>query len=211
MTKAVKFTAEMKEGIGRGASRAIRRGGRIPAVIYGGDVEPEMVSLSLNEFLKEYQKGGIKTRPVDIDAGNKTISAITKSIQIHPVTDVPIHIDFLRIAKDTVVNVAVTIRVINEDKSPGVKKGGIANIVSRTIDLLCHPSSIPHHIEIDLADLDIGHIVHINDIKLPEGVKSADKSNFTLLTIIGRIEEEEKSAGLTAEPAANAATSGTNS
>lgn len=204
MTEVVKFSAEIKQGTGRGASRALRRDGRLPAVIYGGSDEPEMVSLSLNEFTKEYQKGGIKTRPVEIAAGKKTISAITKVIQTHPVTDVPVHIDFLRIGKDTVVNVDITIRVINEDKSPGVKKGGIANIVSRKVAFLCHPSSIPHHIEIDLADLEIGHIVHINDIKLPEGVKPADKSNFTLLTIIGRTEEVE-AAATPAEGAAPAA------
>ncbi len=201
MTEVVKFSAEIKDGAGRGASRALRREGRLPAIIYGGKDVPEMVTLSINEFVKEYQKGGIKTRPVEILAGKKTISAIAKEIQIHPVSDVPVHIDFLRIGKDTVVSVGITIRVINEDKSPGVKKGGIANIVSRKVDFLCHPSNIPHHIEIDLADLEIGHIVHINDIKLPEGVKPVDPSNFTLLTIIGRTEEEEKPAVAAAEEA----------
>jgi large subunit ribosomal protein L25 len=203
MTEVIKFSAEIKSGVGRGAARTLRREGKLPAVVYGGSEAPEMVALSVNEFIKEYQKGGIKTRPVELRAGTKTISAITKDIQINPVTDVPVHVDFLRVGKDTVVNVAVTIRVINEDKSPGVKKGGIANIVSRKIQFLCHPSNIPHHIEIDLAGLEIGHIVHINDIKLPEGVKPADSSNFTLLTIIGRTEEGEGKTG--AEGAASTA------
>jgi large subunit ribosomal protein L25 len=204
MTEVVKFSAELKEKTGRGASRAVRRDNKIPAIVYGGKDAPEMLSISLKEFVREYQKGGIKTKLVELISDKKTIPAMVKMVQCHPVTDVPAHIDFLRVGKDTVVTVEVTIRVINEDKCPGVKKGGIANIVSRKVAFACHPSSIPHHIEIDLADFEIGHIVHINDIKLPEGVTPVDKSNFTLVTIIGRAEETEKAATAEAAPAATA-------
>lgn len=195
MTESVKFNAELKNTTGKGNSRALRLAGRLPAIIYGDNQAPQMMTLSYKDFFKEYSKGGIRTRPVEIVAGNETINVITKDIQIHPVSDNPLHIDFLRVGLNTLINIAVNIRVINEDKSPGMKKGGIANLVNRTVLLHCHPSDIPHHIDIDLTDLEIGHNIHINDIKLPSGVHPVDKSNFTLVTIIGRTEDEDKVAG----------------
>ncbi len=208
MTEVLKFTAEVKESAGKSASRALRAQGKLPVVIYGGAEKPEMVALSLNEFYKEYIKGGIRNKLVEIDTGAKKISAIAKDVHLHPVTDRPLHVDFLRVGKDTMVKVAVTIHLLNEDKSPGVKKGGIANIVSRKVNFLCPPSSILQHLDIDIGELEIGSSVHINDMKLPEGVRPVDEGNFTLLSIIGRTEEVETTAapaeGEAAAPAAEA-------
>jgi large subunit ribosomal protein L25 len=149
-----------------------------------------MLSVKFNEFIKEYQKGGIKTRLAQLTIDGKETSAVVKSVQIHPVTDFPIHIDFLHVGTETVVRVDLAIHLVNEDKAPGLKKGGIANIVSRKVEFLCHPSLIPHHIEVDMEGVEIGEIIHIQDIKLPEGVRPADKTNFTVVTVIGRAEEE---------------------
>lgn len=205
MKEVLKFNAEVKESAGKGASRSLRAQGKLPVVIYGGAEKPEMVALSQNEFYKEYIKGGIKNRLVEIDTGKKKISAIAKDVHLHPVTDKPLHVDFLRVGKDTAVKVAVTIHLLNEDKSPGVKKGGIANIVSRKINFFCHPSNILQHLDIDIGELEIGASVHIEDLKLPEGVKPVDEGNFTLLSIIGRTEEVEAPVAVAAEAAPAAA------
>lgn len=201
MTEVVKFEAELKSGVGTGPSRATRRAGSVPAIVYGSGEGELMVSISLRDLEREYQKGGFKTKLVELTIGNEKINAIPKAIQLHPVTDRPLHVDFFRVNKDTTVNVAVTLKVINEDKAPGLKKGGVINIVHRTINVLCHPTNIPHHIEIDVAGMEIGQNVHIQDVALPTGVTPADKSNFTVLSISGRAED----AVVEAAPAAAAA------
>lgn len=198
MTEIVKFNIESKEKAGKSSAKQLRKLGQVPATIYGEDKAPEMFSLSLNEFVKEYQKGGIRTRLAELDLAGKKISAIVKEVQLHPVSDAPLHIDFLRVGKDTTVKVAVPVRISNEDKAPGVKKGGIVNLVHRKIDLVCHPSKVPAQIEVSIEGMEIGQNVHINDIKLAEGVAPLDSSNFTVLSIMGRTEDE-------ATPAATAA------
>ncbi len=201
MTELVKFSATSKDLAGKGSARALRTQGRIPAVVYGGKNAPTMVSISSRDFVVEYQKGGIKTRLVELDVDGKKISALTKDVQLHPVSDAPIHVDFLRVDEGTSVKISIALHVVNEDKCPGVKKGGIANLVSRRVDFLCHPSKIPHHIDIDVAELEIGQSLHINDLKLPEGVQPVEKSNFTVMTIIGRA-SDEPAAAAAATPAA---------
>jgi large subunit ribosomal protein L25 len=153
-----------------------------------------MVSVPARDFIIEYQKGGIKTRMVELDINGKKHSVITKSVQKHPVTDMPIHLDFLRVDKDTSIVVSVAIHVKGEDKCVGVKKGGVANLVSRTIELVCHPADIPAFIDIDISTLDIGQNIHISDVNLPKGVEPKDSSNFTVVSIIGRSSEDSSDA-----------------
>lgn len=200
MSETVRFNAELKQNVGKGHSRMLRTAGKIPAIIYGDNAPCQMVVIMQKEFLKEYLKGGIKSKFIELDVNGSLIGVIPKDVQIHPVTDMPIHIDFLKVGQNTLINVAVSIRVINEDKSPGIKKGGIANIVSRNVIFNCHPSNIPHHIDIDLSDLEIGHNVHIQDVKLPQGIQPVDKTNFTLVSIIGRAADEEKATTTEASP-----------
>ncbi len=189
MTEVLKLEAFNKNSSGKGSARSLRSSNLIPGVMYGHGFEPMMLSVKFNEFIKEYQKGGIKTKLATLEVDGKEFSAIVKAVQIHPVTDFPIHIDFLRVGSDTMIKVDLAIHLINEDKAPGLKKGGIANIVSRKVQFLCHPANIPHHIEVDMNEVELGAIIHIGDITLPKGVKPVDKSNFTLVTIIGRVEE----------------------
>lgn len=190
MTELVRFNAELKEKIGKGPSREFRRADKVPAIIYGEKEENVMVAIPLNKFRSEYEKGNLKTKLVEIDLGKEIITAIPKDIQFHPVSDMPIHIDFRRVNKNTVIRMEIRIKIINEDKSPGVKKGGVINLVHRSINMLCDPARIPHCIEVDIAGLEIGKNLHIHSIKLPEGVEPVDKTNFTVVSIVGRAAEE---------------------
>jgi large subunit ribosomal protein L25 len=205
MTETLRFEAELKEIAGKGSARAARREGKVPCVVYGGKGGQVMFNLQANKLDAEIKKGGFRTKLVDIVLDGKTITTLPKEMQLHPVTDAPEHVDFLRIDKNTIVKVAVAIKVLNEDKSPGVKRGGVVNVVHRTVMFECHPSNIPHHIEVDVGSLEIGHNVHITSIKLPEGVKPVDKTNFTVVSITGRTEESDKptvAADAAATPAA---------
>lgn len=190
MTDFVKFEAATRDDSGKGAARALRRDGRIPAIIYGGTEKPIMVSLPMKELNVEINKGGFRTKLVELTLNGKQITVLPKELQKHPVTDSPEHLDFLRVGKDTIVVVAVPVKIINEDKSIGIKKGGIINLVHRTFDFECHPTNIPHYIEVDVGSLDIGGALHINDITLPKGVAPVDKTNFTVASLALRVEEK---------------------
>lgn len=191
MTDVLKFEAQEKTATGKSASKKLRNDNLVPAIVYGNNEPNLMICLPLNKFNTEYQKGGMKTKLVEITLNGKTITTLPKDIQLHPVTDVPEHIDLLRIGKDTIVQVAIVVKVLNSEKSPGIKKGGIVNMVHREILVNCHPSKIPHSIDIDISELEIGHNVHISQIKLPEGVTPVDKSDFTVISLSTRVEESE--------------------
>ena len=191
--------------------RALRREGRVPAIIYGNHGEPMKVSLPIKELTLQYYKGSFFNKIVDITVDGKTIHALPRDIQAHPVTDIIEHADFQHVDKNSQIHVFVPVRVLNQEKSVGLKRGGVLNIVRHEIELICTPDSIPAFIEVDVLKVDIGHSVHINDIQLPENVKTAIKDrNFTVITVAGRSKEEEErpvatAAAATAEGAAPAA------
>ncbi|WHQ46812.1 MAG: 50S ribosomal protein L25/general stress protein Ctc [Candidatus Midichloria sp.] len=199
MTEMIVFTAEIKKGKGKGATRELRRNDRIPAIVYGGK-EDVMLSLVAKDFFKEYSKGNIQSRLVKLHLDNKKIIAIPRDVQTNPVTDFPEHIDFQEVSKNTEIKVAVHVKIINDDKCPGIKKGGVMNVAQRTINFYCHPSSIPSSIDVDVANLKIGQNLHINDLQLPSEIRPVDPHNFAILSISGRAEEKEASA-ITAEAA----------
>lgn len=212
MTQIVSLSVEKRTSVGTGAARALRREGKIPGVVYGGNEPSESIALSLKQFNQQYQKGSFQTKLIELDFGKNKITVLPKKVDLHVVTDIPQHVDFIRISKDTTVRIAVNIKVINEDKSLGIKRGGVLNLVHRTIDLLCHPEKIPAYIEVDIGSLDIGHNLHMSAIKLPEGISPADSSDFTVISITGRSAEEEKASGAgvdstAATPAAGGASS----
>jgi large subunit ribosomal protein L25 len=197
------LAGEEKKGSGTGNSRALRREGKLPAIIYGFD-ENHMISLIYKDFLKEYHKGNLLSKLVNIKLGTKSLKVIPRHVQIDPVSDAPIHVDFQLIKDSVPIKVDVRVKVINQDKSPGMKKGGILNVVKKYISLNCIPKNIPGYLEIDISGFEIGKNIHINDLELPKGVIPVDKSNFTILTIAGRVEEkdeeqEEISGGNSAE------------
>lgn len=182
---------EEKKQSGTGSARHLRRNGKLPAVIYGFD-ENHMISLIHKDFVKEYLKGNLSSKLVSLQLGDKSLKVISRDVQIDPVSDSPIHVDFQLVKDNIPVKIPVKVKVMNTDKSPGIKKGGILNVVKKYIDLNCVPKSIPKCLEIDISGFEIGKNVHINDVKLPEGVHPVDKDNFTILTITGRTEEKEE-------------------
>jgi large subunit ribosomal protein L25 len=199
--------AKSRDGSGKGAARALRREGVIPAIIYGNEETPAKIILPLKELTLEYKKGSFFNKIIDINVDGKVLQALPRDVQTHPVTDVIEHADFQRVDKDSIIHVMVPVKVLNQEKSIGLKRGGVLNIVRHEIELLCKPGSIPSAIEVDVLQADIGHSIHINDIQLPPDVKTAIKDrNFTVITVAGRSkDEEERPNAATAAAATDAA------
>lgn len=193
MTQSVKIKAESKEKNGKGSARAARREDRVPGILYGG-ANNKMVSFVKKEIEKEFQKGNILSRLFEIELEGKTIAAIPRAVQLHPVKDNLLHIDLQEVDVKKQAKIPLHVKIINEDKSPGLKVGGVMNVPHRFIHMMCMPTSIPDHIVVDLAGLQIGHSIHINDIKLPEDVVPVDKANFVLVSVTGRTAEKEEVA-----------------
>jgi large subunit ribosomal protein L25 len=210
MVETVKLAAQPRERAGKGASRAVRREGRVPAVVYGEKQAPELVSLDPRDVVREMHKTGFFTRVFDIEVGGRAIRALARDVQFHPVTDKPEHVDFMRVSDTTRIRVAVPVRFANADKAPGIKRGGVLNIVAHDIEVFCTITTIPRMIEVDLAGLDINDSVHISSIKLPEGVKPTIARDFTVAaigapTVMKSDEEAAEAAARAAASAASAA------
>jgi large subunit ribosomal protein L25 len=200
---ALKATARPRAG--KGAARQARREGNVPAVIYGDNQSPEIIALEYNELWKQILKGHFTASVFDIDiAGKGKIRVIPRDVQVDPVKDFPIHVDFLRVGKDGIIRVAVPVKFTNETLSPGLKRGGILNIVRHEVEVFCPYDRIPDSFEINLEGLDIGKSIHISAVALPDGVKPVIANrDFTIATIAGVRKEEE--AASEAAPAAAAA------
>ncbi len=202
------LNATLRDGHGKGAARALRRDGKIPGVLYGKGQTPVSIALPLKDLTIEYSRGRFRSRLVNITLDNgKTVQALPKDLQFHPVTDVIEHVDFIKIEPGITLHVMVPVKIVGQDKAIGLKRGGVLNVVRHEIEFICAPDSIPSHIEINVQSMDIGHSFHINDVQLPTGVTSAIKRNFTIATIAGRSKEEEPKAdaAAAAAPAAAAA------
>ncbi len=185
MSDALNLPAEARERAGKGASRAIRREGRTPAVIYGGKEEPTMIHVEQKELVKLLNTGHFMNSIVNIEIGGKTVRTLPKDVAFHPVTDRPVHVDFLRMTGDSLVQVQVPVVFVNEDASPGLKKGGVLNVVRHELDLICPNASIPEEIQVDVTGKDVGDSIHISDVTLPKGVKSAiTDRDFTIATLV---------------------------
>ena len=188
--------AEVRERVGKGSARATRREGRVPAVVYGLGQAPTTISLAFNHVLKEVNTGRFANTIYDLQIGKDTERVIPRDVQYDVVNDFPIHVDFLRISRDTKVAVNVAVHFANEDDAPGLKRGGVLNIVRHEVELSCPADSIPEEIVIDLAGLDIGDSVHISSVSLPEGVESTiTDRDFTIATIAapsGGADDEEE-------------------
>jgi large subunit ribosomal protein L25 len=184
MTQIITLEAQPRDRAGKGAARATRRAGRIPAVLYGDKKAPLTLSLDPKSFVRELSQPGYFSHLVDIKLDGETHRALPRDVQFHPVTDTPLHADFVRVTADTRTHVAVPVAFENHAGSPGLKRGGVLNIVRHEIDVSCRADSIPERIVIDLTDLDIGDSVHISSVKLPEGVRpTTTERDFTVATI----------------------------
>jgi large subunit ribosomal protein L25 len=202
----IALEATVRDSAGKGSARALRREGKIPGILYGKGQTPISIALPLKEITMEYARGRFRSRLLDITLdGNQSVKALPKDVQFNPVTDVIEHVDFIKVEKGMHLNVSVPVHFTGQDKSLGLKRGGVLNIVRHEIEFSCDPESIPTHIEINIQSLDIGTSVHIKDLELPKGVSPVIKRNFTIATIAGRRTEEEEAKGAAAAPAAAAA------
>nr|WP_166175627.1 50S ribosomal protein L25/general stress protein Ctc [Altererythrobacter segetis] len=197
MSDALTLPAEARERAGKGASRELRRQGRVPAVIYGGKEEPTPIHLEAKELVRQLGSGHFMNSIVMIDVGGKMVRTLPKDVALHPVTDRPLHVDFLRLSKDAKIQVAVPVVFVNEEESPGLKKGGVLNVVRHELELVCESDKIPDEIKLDVTGLDIGDSIHISHVTLPEGSVSAiTDRDFTIATVVApsamkRTDEEE--------------------
>jgi large subunit ribosomal protein L25 len=185
MSEALTLAAETRDRAGKGATRALRREGRVPAVVYGGKEPPLGIHVEEKLLTRMLGTGHFTNSVVMIDVGGQQVRTLPKDVAFHPVTDRPLHVDFLRLARDAKVEVSVPVVFINEESSPGLKRGGVLNIVRHDLELICDADRIPDDITIDIAALDVGDSIHINQITLPEGSESAiTDRDFTIATIV---------------------------
>ena len=196
MSDQLTLPAEARDRAGKGASRALRRDGRVPAVVYGEKKEPLSIHVEEKLLIKMLSTGHFMNSVVMIDFQGKPHRTLPKAVDFHPVTSRPIHVDFLRIGEHTKVHVAVPMRFDNEEASPGLKRGGVLNVVAHELELVCDAANIPNEIHVSLEGLEIGDSLHISNVNLPDGVEPANKDeDFTVATIVApsamKAEEEE--------------------
>jgi len=206
MVDYVSLAAEPRDRAGKGAARATRRAGRIPAVIYGNKQDSVLISLSPIDMARELRGPGFFARVYEIEVGGEKHRVLARDLQMDPVSDRPIHVDFMRFSRKTRLVVEVQVIFENEELSPGLKRGGVLNVVRHAIEFRCSPENIPESIPVDLEGLDIGDSVHISAVTLPDDVELtiADR-DFTIATIAAPTiheeptEEEEGEEGLEGE------------
>jgi large subunit ribosomal protein L25 len=200
MATMVELKASSREATGKAANRAIRKQGRVPAIVYGGGEDPQSVTVEYKEVFKQVQTGHFLSTVYMLDLEGKKVRVIPRDVQLHPVRDFPLHVDFMRISRTSRVEVEVAVQFINEADSPGLKRGGVLNIVRHEIELSCPAESIPENIEIDLTGLDIGDSIHISAVKLPENVTpTIGDRDFTIATIVGSSAMKSEEEGEQAE------------
>lgn len=177
--------AQAREGVGKGAARELRRQGRVPAVIYGDKKPPVTVSVAFKDALKSIYSGGFKSHVLDLDVDGTVHKVIPRDYQLDVVMDQPVHIDFLRVSGSSKIHVEVHVNFINEETSPGLKRGGTLNVVRHTIELIAPANAIPEEITVDLAGTEIGDSLHISAVTLPKGVTAAIADrDFTIATLV---------------------------
>lgn len=184
MTKLIEFNAEIRSTAGTSSARADRLNKRIPAILYGLNKDNESITVAQNDVLRELAKPGFRTHLFDLKIGSKTQRAVIKDIQYHPVTELPLHIDFKRVDKTSKIEMMIPIKFFNHDKSPGIKRGGTLNTVTHKINVWCTSENIPEYIPVDLTGLKGGDRVAMNSLVLPEGVTLARNGQPTVCTLI---------------------------
>lgn len=207
MAELTSLAAQTREGVGKGANLALRRSGRVPAVVYGDDAPQEMISLEGRELRRALHNPRFFSTLCSLQVNGKAVRVLPREVQLHPVSEDPLHIDFVRVGRHATVTVTVPVVFANEDISRGLKRGGVLNIVRREVELLCPVDAIPGEITVDLKDADIHDSLHISQVSLPEGVRPAiTDRDFTIATIsaptIIRDEEEEAEVAPEGEEAA---------
>ena len=180
------LSVEVRERTGKGGSRQTRRDGRVPGVLYGGELGPVAISIKDNELRKAINSGQFLANMITIEHKGETQTVFARDVQFDPVMDFPVHVDFQRVDEDSTIAVEVAVNFINEDQSPGLKRGGVLNVVRHAIEVNTPAGSIPDAIDVDVSGLDIGDAVHISAVSLPEGVSpTITDRDFTIVTLQG--------------------------
>lgn len=206
MSVNLKLAAEPRDRAGKGASRAIRRSGRVPAVIYGAGSAAIPIHLEEKILVRLLSTGHFMNSVVEIELDGNLTKTLPRDVQFHPVSDRPIHVDFLRLTGDSKITVNVPVVFIDEDKSPGMKRGAVLNIVRHEVAVDCAPSAIPDDLQISLEGLDIGASIHISAVKLPKGVEPhIHDRDFTIATMVAPSALKSEKGEADSEAAAEAA------
>jgi large subunit ribosomal protein L25 len=204
MSDIIVLAAEQRERAGKGVARALRREGLVPAVIYGGKEAPEGISVNSRDITKIFNTGRLLSTLIEIEVKGKKQRAIARDVQLHPVRDDILHADFLRLGKDAKIAVEVAVNFLNEETCPGLKMGGVLNVVRYTIELNCPADNIPEAIDLDLAEAQMNDSIHISEVNLPDGVEPViTDRDFTIVTIAApaalRSEAEDEAEAAEAE------------
>ncbi|MEM1088057.1 MAG: 50S ribosomal protein L25/general stress protein Ctc [Pseudomonadota bacterium] len=187
MSQQITFNVDVRERTGKGGAREARRNGMVPGVLYGGGEDPVAINLKKGEVIRAINTGQFLSSTAQLIHDGKKQLVIPQAIQLHPVTDQPQHVDLFRVKRDQIIQVEVTVNFINEEKSPGIKKGGALNVVRFAVELNVRADSIPDELVADLDGLDIGDNVKISDITLPEGAEpTITDRDFTIASVVGR-------------------------
>lgn len=214
MSNVVELKAAARDRVGKGAARETRRAGQVPAVIYGDKKPPAPISIDRKELDRLLQGGSFLTTLFNVEVNGQTTRVIPRDVQFDPVRDFPVHVDFLRLGQGARVNLYVPVTFVNEDRAPGIRRGGVLNIVRHEIEVNCLADNIPEELVADLAGFDIGDSLHISAMRLPEGVQpTITDRDFTVATIAApaglKSEEEEAAEAEAAEVATEQAAKGT--
>ena len=184
MADILSIAAQKRDRAGKGNARSLRGEGRVPAVIYGEKKDPESISIAINDITKLYNAGRILSTLLDVDIDGKKHRVIARDVQLHPVRDTILHADFLRLGKGAKIAVEVPVRFLNEETCPGLKSGGVLNVVRYTVELNCPADNIPEDIELDLIEASMGDSLHISEVTLPNGCEPVISGrDFTIATI----------------------------
>lgn len=205
MSKIIPLAVMNRDRAGKGAARATRREGLVPGVVYGNKQDPALISIDPKVLKQQIKGGGFFSHVFEIDLGGKKEMVLPRDLQLDPVTDRPIHVDFMRVNRETRITVGVPVAFVNDTASPGLKRGGVLNIVLHEILLVCAPDNIPERIVVDLTGLEIGHSIHMDHITIPEGaVRDPHFKDDTVATIVApsAMKSEAETAPAEAEAAA---------
>lgn len=201
MANVVTMAAETRAQAGKGAARATRRAGRVPAVIYGGKQEPNLISLEPRDVLKELHRSGWQSRLYELTTGGEPVRALIRAVQFHPVTDNPVHVDFQRLVAGEKIKVRVPVHFENEGISPGLKRGGTLNVVMHAVDVMCDGDNIPDQFTADMGPLDFNDNVRWHDLKGTENSRPIDSRDFVIATVVPPAKVEEAAPAAAAAPA----------
>jgi large subunit ribosomal protein L25 len=203
MSELISLKATARPRAGKGAARQARRDGNVPAVIYGNQETPETISLEYNELWKQVLKGHFTSTAIELDVEGKKHIVLARDVQVDPVRDTPLHVDFQRVGKDGVIRVSIPMHFVNETLSPGLKRGGVLNIVRHDVEVFAPYDKIPRFFEVNLEGLEIGRSIHISAVTMPEGVSPVIKNrDFTIATIAGALKGDDEATATTTEAAA---------